>query len=335
MAEPAIKTEESVTRTQTTLDRSWNEICELGLQKNVAELDAYGYTIVPPEIANPNGLAQRLLEACLDIAERRNGERPDLETGSTHINLEGTSLGGRYTGHGYHPHGPLGDVFHSLLLEDEVFEEVLMNPVRLALVTHLIGYNAVMSSMGCWMKGPNSTALALHADNSLPSPLPPHAIGCQTTYWLTDYTRENGSTAVVPGSHKWCRQPLGEEKIVPEKEGDRGNQQAIPLEGKAGSLLVHHSNLWHGAYNRAAPGVRVSLTNYMLRHFMRTTENYIDKIPQDALDRHPPRFAILTQQGVKVGGSNPAETSHRVETAEKYLAAYAKEIGEGYLPVEQ
>ena len=87
-------------------------------------------------------------------------------------------------------------------------------------------------------KGPNSTTLALHADNSLPSPLPPHAIGCQTTYWLSDYTRENGSTAVVPGSHKWCRQPLGDEKIVPEKEGDRGNQQSIPLEGKAGSLLV-------------------------------------------------------------------------------------------------
>ena len=123
MAEPAIKTEEPVIRSQTTLDRSWNEICEFGLQKHVAELDAYGYTIVPPEIANPNGLADRLLEKCLDIAERRNGERPDLENGSTHVNLEGTEVGMRYVGHTYHPHGPLGDVFHSLLLEDEVFQE--------------------------------------------------------------------------------------------------------------------------------------------------------------------------------------------------------------------
>ena len=28
-----------------------------------------------------------MLAACLDIAERRNGERPDMETGATHANL--------------------------------------------------------------------------------------------------------------------------------------------------------------------------------------------------------------------------------------------------------
>ncbi len=36
--------------------------------------------MIPPEIATPNGLAERMLEAVLDVAERRNGERPDLET---------------------------------------------------------------------------------------------------------------------------------------------------------------------------------------------------------------------------------------------------------------
>ena len=61
--------------------------CRLGLQTYVADLDARGYTVIPPEIATPNGLAERMLEAVLDIAERRNGERPDLETGSTHAHL--------------------------------------------------------------------------------------------------------------------------------------------------------------------------------------------------------------------------------------------------------
>ena len=71
----------------TNLERVWNEIRDLGLEPYVAELDAKGYTVIPPEIANPNGLCERMLEAVLDIAERRNGERPDMETGSTHAHL--------------------------------------------------------------------------------------------------------------------------------------------------------------------------------------------------------------------------------------------------------
>ena len=34
--------------------------------------------MILPEIATPNGLAERMLEAVLDVAERRNGERPEL-----------------------------------------------------------------------------------------------------------------------------------------------------------------------------------------------------------------------------------------------------------------
>jgi hypothetical protein len=69
------------------LDRVWKEICDLGLQSYIADLDANGYTIIPPEIASPNRLAERMLDAMLDIAEHRNGERPDLEMGSTHANM--------------------------------------------------------------------------------------------------------------------------------------------------------------------------------------------------------------------------------------------------------
>ena len=73
-----------VADTPDPLGRVWNDICELGMESNVADLDAHGFTVVPPEIANPNGMAERMLNALLDIAEKRNGERPDLETGATH-----------------------------------------------------------------------------------------------------------------------------------------------------------------------------------------------------------------------------------------------------------
>ena len=71
------------------LEKVWGEIREHGIEKHIAELDAYGYTIIPPQLASPNGLADRLLEAVLEVAERRNGIRPDLKTGSTHVGYKG------------------------------------------------------------------------------------------------------------------------------------------------------------------------------------------------------------------------------------------------------
>ena len=168
-----------------------NEIGELGLQRHIEDLDAHGYTVIPPEIASPNGLAERMLEACLDIAERRSGERPDLERGRPKSRID----------------SPVGDTMKALLLEDPVFEESLMNPVMLALATHLCGYDVVLSSLISSMKGLSKTPFRLHTDTRLPSPLPTQALLCKRMVLLTDFNRDNGSTVFAPGSHKWLPQP--------------------------------------------------------------------------------------------------------------------------------
>ncbi len=302
---------------QTNLDRAWAEIRELGLESYVADLDAHGYTIIPPAIATPNGLAERMLEAALDVSERRNGVRGDLENGSTHAGFKG-----RFAS--FAPEdgdSPIGDLMQSLLFEDRVFEEALMNRVLLAMATYLCGYSVVLSSMGCFMKGPNQSTFSLHSDTPLPAPLPPQALVCNMTYALTDFNRENGSTAFVPGSHKWCRNPIGREAIV----GEGGNEQAVAVECSAGSLLVWHGNTWHGAFNRTAPGLRVSVPVYMSRPFIRTQEGLIGKIPQEMLDRHPSRFAILTQQGILYGYESQDDSIARAERAGKFLAAYSQD----------
>ena len=312
------------TKTESGLDRAWREIRELGLETYVADLDAHGYTVIPPELASPNGLAERMLEALLDVGERRNEERPDLETGATHARLKGRFAA--FAG----PDGdsPIGDLMQSILFEDRVFEEALMNPVLLAMATYLCGYGVVLSSMGCFMKGPNESTFALHSDTPLPSPLPPQALVCNLTYVLTEFNRDNGSTAFVPGSHKWCRGPIGREAIV----GEGGNEQAVPVECAAGSLLVWHGNTWHGAFNRTAPGLRVSVPVYMSRPYIRTQEGLIGKIPQEMFDRNPPRFAILTQQGISYGYESQDDSIARAERAGKFITAYAKESGAGLTP---
>lgn len=289
------------------LDSLWNEIGDLGLQRYIDDLDANGYTVVPPEIASPNGLAERMLEACLDIAERRSGERPDLERGGP----KGRS------------DSPIGYAMKALLLEDPVFEESLMNPSLLALATYLCGYDVVLSSLGASMKGPGNTRFRLHTDTRLPSPLPTQALLCKGIYLLTDFNRDNGSTVFVPGSHKWCRNPIASETTI----GEGGNDQAVAVEAAAGSLLVFHGNTWHGAYNRVAPGLRVSVHLLMVRSLLRATEDFIGRIPQEALDRNPPRFGILTQQAVVPPYIDKEDERAKVARAQKFVSAFEKDSG--------
>lgn len=289
------------------LDSLWNEIGDLGLHRYIEDLDANGYTVVPPEIANPDGLAERMLEACLDIAERRSGERPDLERGVP----KGRS------------DSPVGYAMKALLLEDPVFEESLMNPALLALATYLCGYDVVLSSLGASMKGPSNTPFRLHTDTRLPSPLPTQALLCKGIYLLTDFNRDNGSTVFVPGSHKWCRNPVASETSI----GEGGNDQAVAVEAPAGSLLVFHGNTWHGAYNRVAPGLRVSVHLLMVRSLLRATEDFIGRIPQEALDRNLPRFGILTQQGVVPPYIDKDDELAKVRRAQKFVSAFEKYSG--------
>ena len=254
-AEPAAGLpEDSDSWTQDPLRRIWQELSGLGLEPYVADLEAHGFTVIPPAIASPNGLADRLLAAVLDVSEQRRGVRPDLATGATHA-----EFAGRYAKDG--GDSPWGDLLHSLIFEGEAFEEALMNPVLLAMTTYLCGYSVVLSSMGAFLKGPNKTQFGLHCDTLLPPPLPPQALVCNATYVLTEFNRDNGSTAFLPGSHKLCRSPRPHEA----KLGEGGNPDAIAVEAPAGSLIVWHGNTWHGAFNRRAPGLRVSLPVLMAR----------------------------------------------------------------------
>src|SRR6201999_3488433 len=70
-----------------------DEIARLGLARNVAELELFGFTIVHADQTGAKALTDRALHRMCDFIEEDNGVRPDLETGSTHVNIFGRSLG--------------------------------------------------------------------------------------------------------------------------------------------------------------------------------------------------------------------------------------------------
>lgn len=255
------------------LDEIWGRIRDLGLESHVAELDAFGLTVIPPDKAAPAGFAERLVDTILRIAEEDTGTRPDVETGSGYENRFGPSL-------------------NFLLMRDRIFEEAVLNPMSLTLVDYLVGVSSLLNFCGATLKGPGTDEFVVHADTGVPAPFPQYAQVANATYILSDYNRENGGLAWVPGSHKLCRQPLSRKEAA---------DLVIPLEAPSGSIAVWHGNTWHGAFPRTAPGMRLTLITSYFRSYMRTQELYRERVTDEMLERNPPRFATLMGQHVTFG----------------------------------
>lgn len=255
--------------------RHWENIRQLGLAPHIAELDAIGYTVVPPELVGRD-FTLRLREALLDVAERRTGDRPQLSNDPRFAN----------------PKVPFGFNFSYLLFEDPVFQEAILHPVAEALVTHLLGENAILSNCLAFIKGPGKDDLNLHTDNVyIPAPFPNHAQVCNVTWLLTDYTKDDGALCFVPGSHQFARHP----------EPGEGVRERVAIEAPMGSIAFWHGNTWHGAFARKNPGVRINLINAYMRMYMRPQEPYRENVSAEMLARHPDRFARLLGQHIHYG----------------------------------
>ena len=191
----------------------YKRIRELGLEQNVAELDAFGFTILPAG----QGCSGRIyptacVNVCSRFAERRTGVKHDVESGEHgQVNTQ--------------PHFNHQYILYYLLLEDKVFQQAATNPYLLALQTYMLGMDCVLSSVTAFVKWRDETGygetLGLHADTTVKHPI---VIGHEThtannAWVLTDYTEDNGAIAFVPGSHQHSRHPKPGEGVARRHPG--------------------------------------------------------------------------------------------------------------------
>ncbi len=216
----------------------------LGIETNIAELEAFGFTIVEPEKVAPKGFSDRMLSALLAVADREEGEgNVDLNTRAQ----KDRPVYGR-------------NLFH-LLAKDPVFAEAVMNPVALTLGKYLMGASARLYSSVAFLKQGEAGVTNLHNDSvGMPPPLPMHGHVCNISWILTDYTKEKGTFFIVPGSHRYGRHPTAPDQ--PKFMGGPNDDEiGIPMIAKPGSLFVFHGNSWHGTYPKKDTAVRAHVSN--------------------------------------------------------------------------
>lgn len=260
--------------------RMSSEVQELGLESFVLQLEVDGLCVVPPE---KTGVQPETIKAIRDRllseAEQIVGCGFDLNAGPD-IPLTMSpdeNVIARFSGDSGEP---TQFVVQQLCARDRLFRDLAINPVGLALIRHMIGNNATrFSSHNAFIKWQGEFGygrnLGLHCDQmAVPLPWGRNALTANTNWCLTDYTKENGAMAYVPGSHRRMEPPRFPEAV----------ELAVPLEVPAGSLIVFHGATWHGAFPRLSPGMRLSIANYF-RHYMVLPQDDIKNLfPQELAD---------------------------------------------------
>src|SRR5438094_4441137 len=183
-------------------------------EEQVLQVELAGYTLLP-------GLLTR--EECGEA--RRELER---------IFAEEAELPGA-------PCGRYGQQAYNLMNKARVLERVYQLPPLLRLLRHFLGEDCVLSSVQAHLVLPGAPAQSLHRDGSQTGPFRPpapadgdralvsHALGFNVVFCVGDFTRENGATRLVPGSHRFPTRGIPREGPVPGETIIEHDRTAVPV----------------------------------------------------------------------------------------------------------
>ncbi|MEZ4279328.1 MAG: phytanoyl-CoA dioxygenase family protein [Myxococcota bacterium] len=174
----------------------------------------------------------------------------------------------------------------NLIARGPRFRELVLEPRILAVVEAILGEGFLLSGTTSMHISPGETPQLLHPDDGMVSLPRPHPATMVTTLWaLTDFTRDNGATRFVPGSHRRTG-------FVPTPEEEAA--EAICAEMPAGSVLVFHASLWHGGGPNTTRDVeRYGLSIQYVAGWCRQQQNLMLGTPREVVATYPRKLQEL------------------------------------------
>ncbi|MXX04142.1 MAG: phytanoyl-CoA dioxygenase family protein [Gemmatimonadetes bacterium] len=141
-----------------------------------------------------------------------------------------------------------------LINKGSVFDAVYLQPELLTAVYHVLQRPFKLHSLNGHDPLPGSGLQILHADWGQPAaPCGPYHV-VNSMWMLDDFTRINGATRCVPGSH---RIPGRITDHIADRLADHPDQ--VYLTGSAGSVAVFNGSLWHSSYVNRSDAPRRAL----------------------------------------------------------------------------
>lgn len=165
---------------------------------------------------------------------------------------------------------------------DLALHSIVNNTAAQYLAPHADGYQLHFTQAVCI--GPGESAQALHRDRGLWGGKIPRRIETQlSTIWaISEFTKANGATQLVPGSHLW--------------ESDREPQphEIVRAEMKPGSVLIYSGTVIHGGgTNRTENERRLAVLIHYTLNWLRQEENQYLSCPPEVAKTLPPELQKL------------------------------------------
>ncbi|MBL8299380.1 MAG: phytanoyl-CoA dioxygenase family protein [Rhodanobacteraceae bacterium] len=277
------------------------------------DLDARGYCLLPAALsaAQIAQAKQRLTEQAAaeqqrGLAFRDGGYNQDV------LDARGIFKQAAFS----EKDGGVNQRVFMLINKGREFRDLVIHPLIDELVGHVLGEDFLLSTMSANIVRPGCVRMGLHTDQWwMPQPArrdvphrrpsaitrhpapefiaPDAALGIAppvtvTAVWmLTDFTRTNGATELVPGTHL--------SGAYPDKLAEYPIEQP---EAIAGSLLVFDGRLWHGNGANSGDSERIGvLATYCAPQF-RQQENAMLGVEPALWDEMPER--LKARLGYKV-----------------------------------
>ena len=186
------------------------------------------------------------------------------------------------TGHGL-DNKSLEKTVYNLHNKDLSFFELFEHPEVLKILDFMLlegsykdsePYYLYNNCARCPLKG--NPGQQLHSDSRLPGIN--YCIVANVLWALDDFTNDNGSTRIVPGSHK-IKEFAEDGKIYDEE---------IRANVKKGSAIIFDANLWHGGGANIDGESRWALTLGYARWFIKPAFDYMQNTPIEVFEKLSP-----------------------------------------------
>ena len=174
--------------------------------------------------------------------------------------------------------GKLTKRFGALLAKSTAVQSLLLHPTVLAVADHALLPHCVRYHVhytGVMHLEPNETKQILHRDTNLypiENPSPPFTVA--TMWAISDFTRQNGGTRLVPGSHMWSNDR------VPKPH------EVVATEMTPGSVLIYTGNVIHGGGSNRSDQPRTGVALHYGLGWLRQEVNQYLTVPHETAMRY-------------------------------------------------
>ena len=182
---------------------------------------------------------------------------------------------------------------YRLLAKAPAVAELIEHEAVLAVCDTILMRSYLLSAALVVNLHPGETAQGWHQDDALGAGPPPRAPQGVSTIWaIDDFSRENGATEVVAGSHAWDQPPASVEEM---------DRLGLALELSAGSVAIFPGTLYHRSGSNRSDRMRLGMTIQYCQPWLRQLENMMLGVPPELAARYSTRIQEMLGYSLMAG----------------------------------